>query len=135
MTKQRLHRFVLVLVTIAVASFAAVVTPAGSQTIPLSLSLDDAASVNATVTVQEVSIANGLVTITGTVEGRVTIAGVSGTIATQSVTVTALATCKAGTGTLTLTTTPITATLSNGTQATVGAATVTVSATCGRTRR
>jgi hypothetical protein len=132
MSKQRLHRFILV-VFAAVVAAATLGTSAASQTIALNLSLDDAASVDATVTVTNVLPANGTATISGTVKGNVTIAGISGTIAEQPITLTATATCKAGAGSLTLTTSPINASLSNGTQATVGTETLTVSATCGRT--
>jgi len=130
-------RWVIVALVAVVAAFTTVVGPATStaaaQTIPLNLKLDDAAAVDATVSVANVSIVNGQAVITGTISGTVTIAGVSGTIPSQPFTLTAAATCKSGTGTLTLTTSPITTTLSNGTQGTIGAETLTISATCGKT--
>jgi hypothetical protein len=126
-------RWMAVALVAAVAAFAAGAVPATStaQTIPLTVALDDAATVNATLSVSNVSIVNGQAVITGTLSGTVTIAGISGTIPSQSFTLTAAATCMGQTGTLTLTTSPITATLSNGTTATVASETLTIKATCG----
>lgn len=117
----------------AVTGLAVSSGPASAQTVPVNVTLDDAATVNAALDVSNVSIVNGQAVLTGTLSGTVSIAGVSGTIPSQSFTLTASATCKSGTGTLTLTTSPITATLSNGTRATVSSSSVTISATCGKT--
>lgn len=129
----RLLVFGLVAVLGSLTGVGLTASSAAAQTIPINLELDDAAAVNATLSVSSVSIVNGEAVITGTLSGTVTIAGVSGTIPSQSFTLQASATCKSGTGTLTLTTSPISATLSDGTQATVGAETLTISASCGKT--
>jgi hypothetical protein len=99
----------------------------------LNVSLDKAVAVNATVTVAQPSIQNGQLVITGSISGSATVKGISATIPTQSIRLTASASCKAGTGTLTLSTSPLTVSLSNGIQATIAAQTLTVSATCGKT--
>jgi hypothetical protein len=103
------------------------------QTISLNVDLSDSLSVNASVAVQTLTVANNQATITGSISGTAVINGDSATISSQPITLVVTATCKAGTGTLTLNTSQITLSLSNGLTATVAPATVTASATCGKT--
>jgi hypothetical protein len=133
MEGRRLNRLIMTVVAALAAVAALATSSASSQTIAVNLELDDAAAVDVTVSDLSVSIQDGNAIISGTVSGTVSVAGVSGKIPSQSIQLTVGATCKSGRGTLTLKTTPISATLSNGTTATVGGATVPVSATCGKT--
>ena len=91
------------------------ITPHASatqQTIPLNVSLDDVLSVNATVTVLQSQITNGQLTLTATISGTAVVNGISATVSSQPLTVTASATCKGGSGTLILTTSSIQLSLS-----------------------
>jgi hypothetical protein len=112
------------------------ITPHASatqQTIPLNLSLDNVLSINATVTVLQSQITNGQLTLTATISGTAVVNGISATVSSQPLTVTATATCKAGSGTLILTTSTIQLSLSNGLTATVDPLMLTVTASCGKT--
>lgn len=105
---------------------------ARAQTIPLEVSLDGAISVDAVVTIDQASIQNGQLVVTGSVSGSATVAGISATVS-GSVTLTATASCSGGTGRLVLSvTTPTTLTTGSG-QATLAPFTVTLAASCGKT--
>lgn len=130
MKTRLLAMFVLLL-----AALAGPTSPAASaaDTLMLDLALGDDIAVDADVTISQATVQNGVLVLTGSVAGTVTALGRSATLKTQPVTVTADTACKAGTGTLTLTTTQLKASLSDGTTLTVDPATVTVSASCGKT--
>jgi len=108
-------------------------TGVSAQTIPLNVSLDNVLSVDATVTIQQSTILNGQLSLTATVSGTAVVNGVSASVATQPITVTASTTCKSGTGTLTLTTSSIVLDLSNGLRTSVSPLTIKVTASCGKT--
>jgi hypothetical protein len=116
---------------VAVTSLLLSVSAARGQTIPLNLELDNTVVVAATVTVQNATIQNGRLTVTGSVAGTAVVLGTEANIPAQDITVTATAACKGGTGTLVLTTTQIGLNLADGVTATVGGQTLTVTASCG----
>lgn len=105
---------------------------ASADEIMLDLALSDAVELEATVTVTELTVDGGDLVVEGSIEGEATILGATAVIDTQPVTVEAETACKGGSGTLTLSTSQLDATLDEGTTATVDPATVTVSATCGK---
>jgi hypothetical protein len=123
-------------IAIAVVVFVLTALPVAAeaqQSIPLDVNLGDAASLSATVTVEQGSVQNGQLVLTGSVSGSATIRGISATIDPQAITVAASATCHRGTATLTLNTSTINARLSTGLTATIAPLQIVASATCGRT--
>lgn len=133
--KLRVAAACVVLAAAAVTGLVTSAEPASSatgETITLNLALGDAVELDASVTVGELSVENGKLVVEGTIEGTATVLGTSATISSQSFTLVATVTCKAGKGTLTLSTTEISATV-DGQTLTIAPATVTVTATCGRT--
>jgi hypothetical protein len=103
------------------------------QSFPLDVNVGDAGFVSATVVVEHGSSQNRQLLLTASVSGSATIRGISATIASQPITVTASATCHAGTATLTLNTSTIDTRLATGQNATIAPLQVVASATCGRT--
>jgi uncharacterized surface anchored protein len=105
---------------------------ATSQTIDLDLTLSDAVTLDATVTADNVVVEDDTVTVSGSLEGTATVLGESVTIDAQPFTLTAATTCRRGTGTLTLDTSEIDATV-DGRTVSISPATVTATASCGKT--
>jgi hypothetical protein len=132
-----LHRPVALLLLIALISLvvpasadAAATRASGSLKIPLNVSLGNLLSLNATVTVSNLSISNGTLTVNGSLSGTAAVNGTSATVSSHAFTLTAQATCNGTSGTLTLTTSPITLALSTGLTAQVQPLTLTVTAMC-----
>jgi hypothetical protein len=123
---------VLLATFVGVAAAAQPAASASGDTITLDLALSEAVELDATVAVTEASVESGKLVVEGTIEGTATVLGATATIPSQPFTLVATATCRAGKGTLTLETTQLEATL-DGQTLTIEPATVTASATCGRT--
>jgi hypothetical protein len=132
-----LHRPVALLLLIAPISLlvplrtdAAPTRASTSLTIPISVSLGNSGSVNATVTASTLSISQGTLTVNGSLSGTATLNGTSATLSSDAFTLTAQATCNGTTGTLTLTTSPIPVALSIGLTGQLQPLTLSGTATC-----
>ena len=132
------HRLVALLLLIAPISLlvplrtdAAPIRASTALTIPISVSLGNAESVNATVTASTLSISQGTLTVNGSLSGTATLNGTSATLSSDAFTLTVQATCNGTTGTLTLTTSPIAVALSIGLTGQLQPLTLTGTATCG----